>query len=58
MPFNLIVAHQDRHIVETHRPQPSGLRIGEKLIAGDRPVVEYRRRQALQAAARSQEGVE
>lgn len=46
MPFNLMVAHQDRRIVETHQPQPSGLRIGEKLIPGDRPVIEYRRRRA------------
>jgi phenylpropionate dioxygenase-like ring-hydroxylating dioxygenase large terminal subunit len=44
LPFNVLVAHQDRRVVETHQPQPSGLRIGEKLIPGDRPVVEYRRR--------------
>ena len=44
MPFNVLVAHQDRRVVETHQPQPSGLRIGEKMIQGDRPVVEYRRR--------------
>jgi hypothetical protein len=31
-------------VVETHQPQPSGLRIGEKMISGDRPIVEYRRR--------------
>lgn len=44
MPFNLLVAHQDRRVVETHQVQRSGLRIGEKLIQGDRPVIEYRRR--------------
>lgn len=44
MPFNLVVAHQDRRVVETHQPQPSGLRIGEKMIQGDRPIVEFRRR--------------
>jgi phenylpropionate dioxygenase-like ring-hydroxylating dioxygenase large terminal subunit len=44
MPLNRVIAHQDRHVVETHQPQPSGLRIGEKLIQGDRPIVEYRRR--------------
>jgi phenylpropionate dioxygenase-like ring-hydroxylating dioxygenase large terminal subunit len=54
MPFNRRVAHQDRRIVVTHQPQPSGLRIGETLIQGDRPIVEYRRRrQALIDAARS-----
>jgi phenylpropionate dioxygenase-like ring-hydroxylating dioxygenase large terminal subunit len=53
MPFNRIVAHQDRRLVETHQPQPSGLRIGEKMIQGDRPIVEYRRRrEALIEAAR------
>jgi phenylpropionate dioxygenase-like ring-hydroxylating dioxygenase large terminal subunit len=44
IPFNRLVAHQDRRVVETQQPQPSGLRIGEKLIQGDRPIVEYRRR--------------
>jgi phenylpropionate dioxygenase-like ring-hydroxylating dioxygenase large terminal subunit len=53
MPFNLRIAHEDRRVVETHQPQPSGLRIGEKMIQGDRPIVEYRRRrEELMAAAR------
>jgi phenylpropionate dioxygenase-like ring-hydroxylating dioxygenase large terminal subunit len=54
MPFNLVVAHQDRRVVETHQPQRSGLRIGERMIQGDRPVIEYRRRreELIQATAR------
>jgi phenylpropionate dioxygenase-like ring-hydroxylating dioxygenase large terminal subunit len=44
MPFNWMVAHQDRRVVVTQRPGPSGLRIGEQLVQGDRPIVEYRRR--------------
>ena len=44
MPFNRRVLHEDRRVVETHQPQPSGLRIGEKMIQGDRPIIEYRRR--------------
>lgn len=44
MPFNLLIAHQDRRVVETHCPQRSGLKSGEKLIQGDRPIIEYRRR--------------
>jgi phenylpropionate dioxygenase-like ring-hydroxylating dioxygenase large terminal subunit len=44
MPFNRLVAHQDRRVVVTQQPKPSGLKIGEKLIQGDRPIVEYRRR--------------
>jgi phenylpropionate dioxygenase-like ring-hydroxylating dioxygenase large terminal subunit len=56
MPANRYIAHQDRRVVETHQPQPSGLRIGERLIQGDRPIVEYRRRReqmilAAEAAA-------
>jgi hypothetical protein len=31
-------------VVVTHQPQPSGLRIGEKMVQGDRPIIEYRRR--------------
>ncbi len=55
MPANRRIAHQDRRVVETHQPQPSGLRIGEKLIQGDRPIVEYRRRREalIQAAGRA-----
>ncbi|MGQ9456658.1 MAG: Rieske 2Fe-2S domain-containing protein [Anaerolineae bacterium] len=44
MPFNLLVAHQDRRVVETQVPKASGLVMGEKLVQGDRPIVEYRRR--------------
>ncbi len=46
MPFNLYVAHQDRRVVQTHLPEASALRIEEKLIRGDRPIVEYRKRRA------------
>lgn len=57
MPLNRLIAHQDRRLVVTHQPQPSGLRIGEKLIQGDRPIVEYRRRrQELIQAARQETG--
>ena len=46
MPFNVYIAHQDRRVVETQQPRISGLRIGEQLVAGDFPIVEYRRRRA------------
>lgn len=51
MPFNLYVAHQDRRVVVTQEPKASGLAIGEKLISGDRPIVEYRRRREELKAA-------
>mgnify|MGYP000907486351 CR=1 FL=1 len=44
MPMNLYIAHQDRGIVETHIPARSELRIGEKLIQADWPIVQYRKR--------------
>ena len=46
MPFNLIVAHQDRRVVITHKPQPSSLKSQEKLIQGDLPIIEYRKKRA------------
>ena len=56
MPFNRRVLHQDRRAVETHRPQPPELRISEKMIQGDRPIIEYRRRREELIEAARQEG--
>lgn len=46
MPMNLIIAHQDRRVVVTHQPQPSTLKSDEKLIQGDLPIIEYRKKRA------------
>lgn len=46
-PSNLIIAHEDRRVVVTQQPKASGLRIGEILIQGDLPIIEYRRRRAI-----------
>jgi phenylpropionate dioxygenase-like ring-hydroxylating dioxygenase large terminal subunit len=52
MPSNVYIAHEDRRVVITQQPKASGLKIGEILIQGDLPVIEYRRkRAALQASA-------
>ncbi len=52
-PANLIIAHQDRRVVQTQQTRPSALRGDEQLIQGDRPIIEYRRRrQELLDAAR------
>ena len=49
---NFIIERQDRWVVLTQRPKRSGLRIGERLVPGDRPVVLYRqRREEMLAAA-------
>jgi phenylpropionate dioxygenase-like ring-hydroxylating dioxygenase large terminal subunit len=52
MPFNSLVAHQDRRVVETQLPKRTNLKMGEKLVQADRPIVEYRRRrqELIQAA--------
>lgn len=48
MPLNIYIAHQDRTVVETQLPKRPELRMGEKLIQADRPIVIYRtRRQEL-----------
>ena len=41
---NLIIERQDKRVVETQRPQRSYLRLSEKLIQGDGPIIAYRRR--------------
>ncbi|MCJ7734492.1 MAG: aromatic ring-hydroxylating dioxygenase subunit alpha [Anaerolineales bacterium] len=46
MPSNLFIAHQDRRVVETHQVQPSSLKSDEKLIQGDLPIIEYRKKRA------------
>lgn len=44
--FSLKIAHQDRRVVETQIPKPSGLSIGENLFQGDNPIIAYRNRRA------------
>jgi phenylpropionate dioxygenase-like ring-hydroxylating dioxygenase large terminal subunit len=43
MPVNKFVLHQDRRVVLTQRPKVTSLRMGEKLIPADAPIIEYRR---------------
>ena len=54
---NRYIAHQDRRVVITQRPKASTLKTDEKLIQGDRPVIEYRRRrqELIELAAEAQE---
>jgi len=52
MPFNLVIAHQDRRVVVTQEPKASGMSIGENLVPGDGPIAAYRmKRQELMRAA-------
>lgn len=41
---NVYIERQDRRVVITQRPYRSELKMGEKLIPGDAPIIEYRRR--------------
>jgi phenylpropionate dioxygenase-like ring-hydroxylating dioxygenase large terminal subunit len=41
---NLIIERQDKRVVVTQRPKRTELRMEEKLIPGDGPIIEYRRR--------------
>ena len=40
---NGVVERQDKRVVITQRPKASSYRSGEKLLAGDAPIVQYRR---------------
>ncbi len=41
---NLLVERQDKRVVITQKPKPSALKSGEKLLMGDGPIIEYRKR--------------
>ncbi len=43
-PSNRVILRQDKRVVITQEPKRSSLRMGEKLIQGDGPIIEYRRR--------------
>lgn len=49
--MNNYIANEDRFIVETQRPYRTDLRMGEKLVPGDGPIITYRRRRANLIAA-------
>lgn len=42
--FNAIILHQDRYVVLTQLPKKTELKMGENLIQGDLPIIEYRKR--------------
>ncbi|MBX9034232.1 aromatic ring-hydroxylating oxygenase subunit alpha [Gordonibacter massiliensis (ex Traore et al. 2017)] len=49
---NGVILHQDRRVVLTQRPKKTELQMGENLLRGDRPVIEFRsRRDELKRAA-------
>lgn len=42
-PMNKKILHQDRHVVKTQKPKKSELKMEEKLIPGDLPIIEFRK---------------
>lgn len=44
---NKIILHQDRDVVLTQIPIKSELKMGENLVQGDLPIIEFRRRREL-----------
>jgi len=50
--YSLVIAHQDRRVVNTQLPKGDGIGKGELLIRGDYPIMEFRKkRMELRAAA-------
>jgi hypothetical protein len=43
---SIVIARQDKRVVLTHIPKRSELKMGENLIQGDLPIVEYRKKRA------------
>jgi hypothetical protein len=41
--FSVIILRQDKRVVITQIPKKSGLKINERLITGDKPIIEYRK---------------
>lgn len=46
LPANRVILNQDKRVVATQLPKRSDLRMGEKLIQGDGPIIAYRRRRS------------
>ena len=40
---SVVILRQDKRVVVTQLPKKSGLKIGEHLIMGDKPIIEYRK---------------
>lgn len=55
MAFNKVVLHQDRRVVLTQLPKRTHLKMGERLIAGDIPIIQYRKRHDELIAKNNQE---
>jgi len=56
--MNKIILHQDRSVVLTQRPIKTELDMDEKLVQGDLPIIEYRKRRALLKSEQGQETVD
>jgi phenylpropionate dioxygenase-like ring-hydroxylating dioxygenase large terminal subunit len=51
---NIIILRQDKRVVVTHLPKKSEVKMDERLIMGDKPIIEYRKhRQELIEASKN-----
>lgn len=41
--YSIIILRQDKRVVITQIPKKSGLKVNERLIMGDKPIIEYRK---------------
>ncbi len=46
-PMNRRILHQDRKVVLSQLPDKTALKMGENLIQGDAPIIEFRKRRAM-----------
>ena len=40
---NIVILRQDKRVVETQIPKKSEVKMDERLIMGDKPIIEYRK---------------
>jgi phenylpropionate dioxygenase-like ring-hydroxylating dioxygenase large terminal subunit len=40
---NIFILRQDKRVVETQTPKKSEVKMDERLIMGDKPIIEYRK---------------
>jgi hypothetical protein len=40
---SIVILRQDKRVVITQMPKKSGLKMDERLITGDKPIIEYRK---------------
>jgi hypothetical protein len=58
VPFNRVILHQDRRVVETQIPKKTMLKMNENLVQGDLPIIQYRKRRCSKGKTCSRKGLD